>query len=132
MLLSIIVPVDNEAETVDALLRRLQPAVALAGIQAEHFGFCPEVTAKLCRLGVLIREEPVPYRPRNSQQGKRILWRDTWGPHGRLGVWRVRRLSRRQAPRATGGPHTLAGCAKRAGRAIHRPAPGVIGNALAL
>ena len=46
------------------------------------FEFCPEVTAKLLRKGVRIKEVPVSYRARSRQEGKkpgltdgvRVLW----------------------------------------------------------
>lgn len=45
-------------------------------LRCERFEFCAEVTAKLCRAGVHIREVPVRYHPRDRAAGKKIGWRD--------------------------------------------------------
>jgi len=45
-------------------------------LECERFDFCPEVTAKLGRLGVPIHEIPVRYRGRGKADGKKISWRD--------------------------------------------------------
>jgi glycosyltransferase involved in cell wall biosynthesis len=45
-------------------------------LECERFDFCPEVTAKLGRLGVPIHEVPVHYRARGRTEGKKITWRD--------------------------------------------------------
>jgi dolichol-phosphate mannosyltransferase len=45
-------------------------------LRAERFEFCPEVTAKLCRLGQRIAEVPIGYHPRPGKAGKKIGWRD--------------------------------------------------------
>jgi glycosyltransferase involved in cell wall biosynthesis len=41
-----------------------------------RFGFEPEVTAKLARLGYELREVPIRYRPRSYAEGKKIGVRD--------------------------------------------------------
>jgi glycosyltransferase involved in cell wall biosynthesis len=41
-----------------------------------RFEFCPEVTAKLRRIGYRIHEVPVTYNPRNILDGKKIRWQD--------------------------------------------------------
>lgn len=51
------------------LLRRLD-------LRCKRFEFCPEVTAKLCRMGVRIREVPITYAPRTRGEGKKIRWQD--------------------------------------------------------
>jgi dolichol-phosphate mannosyltransferase len=45
-------------------------------LRCERFEFCPEVTAKLCRMGVRIHEVPITYTPRSQIEGKKIRWRD--------------------------------------------------------
>ena len=45
-------------------------------IQQNRFGFEPEVTAKLARRGVRIKELPIRYEGRGYKQGKKIGWRD--------------------------------------------------------
>ena len=45
-------------------------------LQARGFEFCPEVTAKLGRMGVRIEEVPVRYRARNAAGGKKVRYQD--------------------------------------------------------
>ena len=45
-------------------------------LEARGFEFCPEVTAKLGRLGVRIEEVPVRYRARDKASGKKVRYRD--------------------------------------------------------
>ncbi len=52
-----------------SLLRRIE-------LECERFEFCPEVTAKLCRLGERIAEVPISYHPRTIQAGKKLRWTD--------------------------------------------------------
>jgi dolichol-phosphate mannosyltransferase len=58
-------------------------------LQAAHFELCPEMTAKLCRLGVRIAEVSVSYRPRGASEGKKIGWRDGASAVWTLLRWRV-------------------------------------------
>ena len=51
------------------LLRRLR-------IESQRFEFCPEVTAKLSRLGYRIHEVPIRYNARGIAEGKKIRARD--------------------------------------------------------
>jgi len=51
------------------VLRRIQ-------LECMGFEFCPEVTAKVLRLGYWIHEVPISYRPRSFEEGKKISWRD--------------------------------------------------------
>jgi len=46
------------------------------------FEFCPEVTAKVVRLGYAIHEVPISYHPRSFEEGKKIKWKD-----GLIGIW---------------------------------------------
>ena len=41
-----------------------------------RFEFCPEVTAKIRRLGFRIVEIPITYNPRGVAEGKKIRWQD--------------------------------------------------------
>jgi dolichol-phosphate mannosyltransferase len=52
-----------------SLLRRIV-------LECERFEFCPEVTAKICRLGEHIYEVPVSYHPLPAGAGKKIRWTD--------------------------------------------------------
>ena len=46
-------------------------------LRCHHFEFCPEVTAKACRLGLNILEVPISYDPGQSGRGRRsdARWR---------------------------------------------------------
>ena len=46
--------------------------VSRLDLRCERFEFCPEVTAKLCRLGIRIQEVPISYQPRTKLEGKKI------------------------------------------------------------
>jgi glycosyltransferase involved in cell wall biosynthesis len=56
-------------------------------LECRRFEFCPEVTAKLCRMGEKIWEVPVSYTPRGAKQGKKIRHSDGW-----LAIWTLVRL----------------------------------------
>jgi glycosyltransferase involved in cell wall biosynthesis len=45
-------------------------------LRCEGFEFCPEVTAKISRLGYKIREAPIHYYPRSKEEGKKLKWQD--------------------------------------------------------
>ena len=45
-------------------------------IEQNRFGFEPEVTAKIARLGVAIHEVPIHYDPRSHSEGKKINCQD--------------------------------------------------------
>jgi len=67
-------------------------------LQCCRFEFCPEVTAKLCRVGEKIAEVPVSYTPRSAGEGKKIRHSDGW-----LAIWtliRYRFTSRARWARA--------------------------------
>lgn len=53
--------------------RDLLPALDL---RCAGFEFCPELTAKVARLGESISEVPISYYPRSRSEGKKIKWRD--------------------------------------------------------
>jgi len=54
-----------------SLLARMQ-------LECRRFEFCPEVTAKLCRMGEKIAEIPISYHPRSAVEGKKIRHSDGW------------------------------------------------------
>lgn len=54
-----------------SLLDRMQ-------LECRRFEFCPEVTAKLCRMGERIAEVPISYHPRSALEGKKIRYIDGW------------------------------------------------------
>ena len=45
-------------------------------LRCEGFEFCPEVTAKISKLGIKIHEVPIHYSPRTLAQGKKLRWTD--------------------------------------------------------
>jgi glycosyltransferase involved in cell wall biosynthesis len=45
-------------------------------LRCMRFEFCPEVTAKVRRLGYDIHEVPITYNPRGILEGKKIRWHD--------------------------------------------------------
>lgn len=47
-------------------------------LNCKRFEFCPEVTAKMSRLGEKIGEVPISYSPRLRQDEKKIRWTDGW------------------------------------------------------
>ncbi|MGA7695176.1 MAG: glycosyltransferase family 2 protein [Candidatus Sulfotelmatobacter sp.] len=60
--------------------------LAQISLQCHRFEFCPEVTAKLCRMGKPIAEVPVSYTPRSAGEGKKIRHSDGW-----LAIWTLLR-----------------------------------------
>jgi hypothetical protein len=77
----------DEATCYKAAPTRLWRALDL---EAERFELCAEVTAKVCRLGLRIREVPVRYAPRSVTEGKKIGWADVWPTVRTLLRWRFR------------------------------------------
>ncbi len=45
-------------------------------LESNRFGFEPEVTAKIARLKIRVREYSISYYPRNYMEGKKITWKD--------------------------------------------------------
>ncbi len=45
-------------------------------LKENRFGFEPEVTAKVARMGLRIYEVPVSYHGRTYEEGKKITWKD--------------------------------------------------------
>jgi dolichol-phosphate mannosyltransferase len=58
-------------------------------LRAERFELCPEMTAKLCRLGIRIVEVAISYDPRGASAGKKIGWRDAVQTVWTLLRWRL-------------------------------------------
>lgn len=58
-------------------------------LRCKRFEFCPEVTAKACRLGLAITEVPVYYCPRDARAGKKIRVWD--GMVALATLWRLRK-----------------------------------------
>lgn len=66
-------PITDEATCYKAIRTSLLHRMDL---QCTGFEFCPEVTAKLSRMGKKIMEMPIEYTPRNKEAGKKIRWTD--------------------------------------------------------
>lgn len=45
-------------------------------LKCNGFEFCPEVTAKVSKLGYKIKEIPISYFPRTKEEGKKLSWKD--------------------------------------------------------
>ena len=65
--------IHDEATCYKAVRRSLLSQVQLS---CHRFEFCPEVTAKLCRMGEKIEEVPIQYHPRSADEGKKIRHSD--------------------------------------------------------
>jgi hypothetical protein len=63
-------------------------------LQCNGFEFCPEVTAKACRMGLEITEVPIRYEARTIQAGKKIRWTD--GLAALRALWRWRKWRPRE------------------------------------
>jgi glycosyltransferase involved in cell wall biosynthesis len=57
-------------------------------LKSDRFGFEPEFTAKVARLGVRIYEVPISYHGRTYAEGKKIGWKD-----GVAAVWSILRFN---------------------------------------
>ena len=45
-------------------------------LKCTGFEFCPEITAKIAKKGIKIKEIPIRYYPRSIEEGKKIKWYD--------------------------------------------------------
>ncbi len=61
-------------------------------IEENRFGFEPEITAKVSRLGVKIHEVPISYYPRTNEEGKKIGLKD--GIRAIKVIWKYRKGSK--------------------------------------
>jgi hypothetical protein len=52
-------------------------------LTSDRFGFEPEVTVKVAKLGCRVYEVPIRYYGRTCQESKKITWRDGAGPRRR-------------------------------------------------
>ena len=57
-------------------------------LQCERFEYCPEVTAKACRMKLRIKEVPISYTRRTAADGKKIRLRDWFEAVQTLWRWR--------------------------------------------
>lgn len=64
----------TDMETCYKVIRR--DVLRRISVEQVRFGFEPEITAKLARLGVRFCEVPIHYSGRTRKEGKKIGWRD--------------------------------------------------------
>lgn len=83
--------IHDEATGYKAFRRSLLDRMVL---ECERFEFCPEVTAKVCRLGEKIHEVPISYHPRSEGEGKKLRWTDGMDAILALIRYRFQRRSR--------------------------------------
>lgn len=57
-------------------------------IEENRFGFEPEITAKLSKMGIRIQEVSISYYPRTNEEGKKIGFKD--GVRALYVIWRYR------------------------------------------
>lgn len=57
-------------------------------LKENRFGFEPEVTSKLARKGIKIKEVPISYYPRTNEEGKKIGFKD--GLRAIYCIWKYR------------------------------------------
>lgn len=58
-------------------------------IKENRFGFEPEITAKIARMGVRVKEVPISYYPRTNEEGKKIGFND--GLRAIYCIWKYRK-----------------------------------------
>lgn len=96
--------ITDEATAYKAFAREVIDRVELRCVR---FEFCPEITAKLRRLGYEIAEVPISYNPRGILEGKKIRWQD-----GVEALWTL--LKYRSAPASSFARRIPAPVARRA------------------
>jgi hypothetical protein len=63
-------------------------------VEQDRFGFEPEITAKVAKLGVRIYETPISYSGRTYAEGKKIGWKD-----GLKAIWCILKYGLRSTSR---------------------------------
>jgi glycosyltransferase involved in cell wall biosynthesis len=66
----------------------VRPVLDRITLKSDRFGFEPEFTAKVARLGVRIYEVPISYHGRTYAEGKKIGWKD-----GVAAIWSILRFN---------------------------------------
>lgn len=77
----------SDMETCYKAFRR--EIIQAVDIQEKRFGFEPEITAKIAKMGIKIKEVPISYYPRTNEEGKKIGMRD--GIRAIYCIWRYRK-----------------------------------------
>jgi dolichol-phosphate mannosyltransferase len=61
-------------------------------LQANHFDMEPEITAKILKKGLRIKEMPISYKPRTVDEGKKINWKDGVQAVYTLLYWKFKKI----------------------------------------
>ena len=99
--------ITDEATAYKAFRREVVEGMRLRCVR---FEFCPELTAKIRRLGFKIDEVPISYNPRGILEGKKIRWQDGVEAFWTLLKYRVAPLEsfvRRPAPVSPPAAHAV-------------------------
>ncbi len=100
----------TDMETCYKMFRR--EVIQAIAIEEDRFGFEPEITAKVARMGCRIYEVGISYSGRTYHEGKKIGWKD-----GVRAIWCIgkynlsptaRRARREARARQAGGAHVIA------------------------
>jgi len=59
-------------------------------LKGNHFEWEPEITAKILKRGIRIKEVPISYYPRSIKEGKKINWKDGVQAIWTLFYWRFK------------------------------------------
>ena len=76
----------TDMETCYKCFRR--EVVQAVDIKENRFGFEPEITAKVSKMGITISEVPISYYPRTNEEGKKIGFKD--GLRAIYCIWKYR------------------------------------------
>ena len=77
----------TDMETCYKAFRR--EVIQAVDVVENRFGFEPEITAKISRQGIKIREVPISYHPRTKEEGKKIGFKD--GVRAIFCIWKYRK-----------------------------------------
>ena len=83
-------------------------------LTCRRFEFCPEVTAKACRMGLSIIEVPIRYTSRGMRDGKKIGSRDAIEAVRELWRWRTWQPVPAKIAKTDGQPNAITGDANAA------------------
>ena len=76
----------TDMETCYKCFRR--DVIQAVDIKENRFGFEPEITAKIAKMGVRVKEVPISYYPRTNEEGKKIGFKD--GFRAVYCIWKYR------------------------------------------
>lgn len=76
----------TDMETCYKVFRR--DILQTVNIEENRFGFEPEITAKISKMGIKIQELPISYNPRTNEEGKKIGLKD--GLRAIYVIWKYR------------------------------------------